>query len=197
MSINSTASVDEMVVVGYGSPKKSLFRSVGANSVDEAADAFAEDEAIPFQLEAQEVSVREDFAASLAFEPFLRPSDDGVVTLDFKTSDKISTFVVSIFAHDRDMNNSVLRREMLVTLPVKVDVVQPQYLHAGDKYVVNASVSSTSDDTVSGVVRFEVYASGSYDDSAPIVTKTVAVTVPAPTRHRRTAPTEPMSPTAC
>ena len=172
-------SVDEMVVVGYGSPKKSLFRSVGANSVDEAADAFAEDEAIPFQLEAQEVSVREDFAASLAFEPFLRPSDDGVVTLDFKTSDKISTFVVSIFAHDRDMNNSVLRREMLVTLPVKVDVVQPQYLHAGDKYVVNASVSSTSDDTVSGVVRFEVYASGSYDDSAPIVTKTVAVTVPA------------------
>ena len=172
-------SVDEMVVVGYGSPKKSLFRPMRANSVDEAADAFAEDEAIPFQLEAQEVSVREDFAASLAFEPFLRSSDDGVVTMDFKTSDKISTFVVSIFAHDRDMNNSVLRREMLVTLPVKVDVVQPQYLHAGDRYVVNASVSSTSDETVSGVARFEVYASGSYADSDPIMTGVSEVTVPA------------------
>jgi len=173
-------SVDEMAVMGYGSSRKGLLRSKSSNSSAEVmADAFAEDEAIPFQLEAQEVSVREDFAASLAFEPFLRPSDDGVVVMDFKTSDKISTFVVSIFAHDRDMNNSVLRREMLVTLPVKVDVVQPQYLHAGDKYVVNASVSSTSDDTVSGVVRFEVYASGSYDGSAPIVTKTVAVTVPA------------------
>ena len=167
-------------VMGYGSPRKGLLRSKSSNSSAEVMeDAFAEEEAVPFQLDVQEVPVRDDFAASLAFEPFLRPSEDGVVTMDFKTSDKISTFVVSLFAHDRDMNNSVLRREMLVTLPVKVDVVQPQYLYAGDKYVVNASVSSTSDEAVSGVAKFEVYASASYEDADPVMTRTADVTVPA------------------
>lgn len=160
------------IVVGYGRPARGLLRAKSANSA-------VADEAIPFQLAAPEVSVRQDFATTLAFEPFLRPSEDGLVNLDFKTSDKISTFVVSIFAHDKDMKNSVLRREMIVTLPVKVDVVQPQYLHAGDEYVLNASVSSTSGLSVSGVAKLEVYASDSYEGAEPVMTATADVTVPA------------------
>lgn len=171
------------VVVGYGRPARGLLRAKSANSaVDDyvsVEEESAADEAIPFQIQPQEVSVREDFAASLAFEPFLRPSDDGIVNLDFKTSDKISTFVLSFFAHDKDMNNTVLRREMLVTLPVKVDVVQPQYLHVGDNYVLSASVSSTSGLPISGVATLEVYASDSYESAGPVMTATAEVTVPA------------------
>ena len=76
--------------------------------------------------------------------------------------------MLRIFAHDKNMRNSVLRREMVVTLPVKVDVVQPQYLHAGDKYVLNASVSSTSELPVAGVTKLEVYASDSYEAVEPV-----------------------------
>lgn len=171
------------IVVGYGRPARGLLRAKSVNSavadfvsVEEEASA---DEAIPFQLAAPEVSLRQDFATTLAFEPFLRPSEDGMVNLDFKTSDKISTFVVSVFAHDKDMRNTVVRREMIVTLPVKVDVVQPQYLHAGDKYVLNASLSSTSEMPVAGVAKLEVYASDSYEGADPVMTATADVTVPA------------------
>ena len=171
------------IVVGYGRAGRGLQRAKSSNlaTVDYVSveEESAADEAIPFQIMSQDISVREDFATSLAFEPFLRPSEDGIVNLEFRTSDKISSFVVSVFAHDKDMNNSVLRREMLVTLPVKVDVVQPQYLHVGDDYVLNASVSSTSDLPVNGVAKLEVYASDSYEDAGPVMTATADVTVPA------------------
>lgn len=176
-------ALGETVVVGYGRPGRRMLRTKNSNSamadyvtVEEETIA---DEAIPFQLAAPEISLRQDFSTTLAFEPFLHPSEDGLVNLDFKASDKISTFVVSIFAHDKNMRNSVLRREMVVTLPVKVDVVQPQYLHIGDRYVLNASVSSTSEYPVSGVVKFEVYPSDSYEGAEPVMAATADVTVPA------------------
>lgn len=170
------------IVIGYGRPRRGLLRT---KSVNAAADYVSveeesvEEEAIPLQLAEQGVSLRQDFATTLAFEPFLRPSEDGLVNLEFKTSDKLSTFVVSLFAHDPEMKNSVLRREMLVTLPVKVDVVQPQYLYAGDEYVLNASVSSTSILPVRGVARLEVYASDSYEGMDPVMTASADVDVPA------------------
>ena len=157
--VYGSAMLEENIVVGYGS-KRSMraTRSKAAvnGSVDFVeAEAESADEAIPFQL-AQDTSgpvVRDDFAASLAFEPFLHPSEDGTVKLDFTTSDKISTFAVYVFAHDKSMTNNVVRREMLVTLPVKVSVVQPQYLYEGDRYVLKASLSNNSDADVNGVVR--------------------------------------------
>ncbi len=176
-------ALDETVVIGYGQPGRRLMRTKSSNSAMgdyvSVEEEIVADGAVPFPLAAPEISVRRDFATTLAFEPFLHPSEDGLVSLDFKASDKISTFVVSIFAHDKDMRNSVLRREMIVTLPVKVDVVQPQYLHAGDEYVLNASVSSTSELPVVGVAKLEVYASDSYEGAEPVMAATADVTVPA------------------
>ena len=171
------AALGETIVVGYGQPRRGLLRTKSANAAMDYVSV--EEEAIPFQLAEQEMPLRQDFATALAFEPFLRPSEDGLVNLDFKTSDKLSTFVVSVFAHDRDMKNSVLRREMLVTLPVKVDMVQPQCLYAGDKYVLNASVSSTSALSVSGFAKLEIYASDSYKDAEPVMTAMADVFVAA------------------
>ena len=175
------AVLDETIVVGYGQPRRGLLRTKSANAAADyvSVEEGVVDEAIPLQLADKEISLRKDFATTLAFEPFLRSAEDGLVNLDFKTSDKISTFVISVFAHDRDMKNSVLRKELLVTLPVKVDVVQPKYLYVGDKYVLNASVSSTSSLSVNGVARLEVYASDSYEGMEPIKTAIADVNVPA------------------
>lgn len=159
--------LDEDIVVGYGVAR----RSKAARNYVVVAESETESEAIPFQLAdvnpVADIVIRDDFSTSLAFEPFLRPADDGTVGLDFVTSDKVSTFVVSVFAHDKDMNNNVLRREMLVTLPVKVSVVQPQYLYEGDRYVLHASVSNSSSEDVSGVVVLEGAVCGSCEVTVP------------------------------
>ncbi|MBR1869895.1 MAG: hypothetical protein IJ799_07525, partial [Bacteroidales bacterium] len=123
--------------------------------------------------------VRSDFSTSLAFEPFLRTGKDGNATLKFKTSDKLSTFIVQVYAHTKDMKNILLRQEMVVSIPVKVSVAEPQYLYKGDKYVLHATVSNVSDAPVSGSVVLQTYSSADYLDARPYASASCKVTVPA------------------
>lgn len=127
-----------------------------------------------------EVEIRDEFSTTLTFEPFLRSDKDGMLTFDFTSSDKLSTYVVSVFAHDREMNNAVARKEILVTLPMKVSLALPQYLYSGDVYVMNASVSNVSDADLGGTVMFEVYDGESYEGADPVMREVVGgVVAPA------------------
>lgn len=171
--------VEYNVAVAYGA-KNSKMRALRTRN-----DA-SEEESLPFQLveETSENVIREDFSTTLAFEPFLCPSEDGTVKLDFTASDKISTFVVSAFVHDKSMNNSVVRRDMLLTLPVTVSVVQPQYLYENDIYQLKASLSNNTGADIRGVVKCMVSEDGkndagmSLDDMEVVVPAGGAVSVP-------------------
>ena len=99
-----------------------------------------------------QVDVREDFATMICWEPQLLSDSDGNVELKFTTSDKLSTFYVQVFAHDKNLNTKTLRSEMKVSLPVQLSVAPPQYLYEGDSYTLQASLSNTLDKTVSGTV---------------------------------------------
>ena len=103
---------------------------------------------------ASDVAVRENFATSLAFEPHLRAGKDGNFSFDFTTSDKLSTFVCALYGHDKEMNTVTERKEFVVTMPVKVSAVQPQFLYEGDSYVFKAAVTN-SGKPVKGV--FTIY----------------------------------------
>jgi len=96
---------------------------------------------------------------------------DGAAEVKFRTSDKLSTYIVSLFAHDADMNNNVVRSELTVTMPVKVSIVQPKVLYRGDKYVALATVASTSEEKISGKLMFFAYDKGSYDGEAFVALK--------------------------
>ncbi len=174
-------------VIGYGRMTK---RAMASNAVMMDASAVGsydavEEEAVSFShaeaaaAPAAEVEVRDDFATTLAFEPYLRPSADGTAALDFRTSDKLSTFRVMVYAHNQSMDNALITREMLVTLPLKVSVAAPQYLYVGDEYVLNASVSNTSAAALRGTVYLEVYDGREYMDVEPLRTDSVGLDVPA------------------
>lgn len=127
-----------------------------ASSVDAMDFAEVEEEV----EDVENTAVRENFATSLAFEPYLRADEDGEFSFDFTTSDKLSTFVCALYGHDREMNTVTERREFVVTLPVKVSAVQPQFLYEGDSYMFKASVSN-SGKAVKG--KFYIYL---YKDNA-------------------------------
>ncbi len=110
-----------------------------------------------------DVAVRSDFSENLAFLPFLRSDADGNISFSFNTSDKLSTYIVSLYAHDKDMRNAAFRREMLVTIPVKVGLVEPKYLYSDDNYRLAATVSSVSDSSLRGKVTLSIYAGGDYE----------------------------------
>ena len=109
-------------------------------------------------------------------------SDHRVVaslSFTFNTSDKLSTYYVALYAHDKGMRNTYLREEMVVSVPVKVAVVEPQFLYVGDTYEVAASVSSNTDKPVSGWLYLYTYPSKEYEGVEPMGVQRVAVTVPA------------------
>ncbi len=144
--------------------------------VEDAAPAMmgtASDEEIP------DVEVRTDFSSSLAFEPFLRSDADGKIVLKFRTSDRLSTFVAQVWAHTKDMSNACVRKELAVTVPVKVSVAEPKYLYKGDRFVLHATVSNSSGKAVSGVAALQTYSSKDYEGAVPSASLSKKVTVPA------------------
>lgn len=187
---------DEMLI-GYA-PRQAKARGLGRNNAservelmaDSADGGYVESSAAPVlmmskaelaeeEVTSQGVAVRSDFSSSLAFEPFLRSGADGRMFMKFRTSDKLSTFVVQVWAHTKEMRNACVRREVVVTVPVKVALVEPKYLYKGDKYVLRATVSNSSDKSVAGVAALQTYSSKDYEGSRPFASRTRGVTVPA------------------
>ena len=179
----------EESVVAYGAaPMMKATRSASVNmaTMDMAAEA-AEEESIPFQLvetkpgfaPGDDVTVRSKFENSLTFQPHLVSDAAGKLSFSFQTSDKLSTYYVALYAHDKGMRNAYLREEMVVSIPVKVAVQEPQFLYVGDTYEVAATVSSNSDKPVEGWLYLYTYPSAEYEGVEPTGVQRVAVTVPA------------------
>jgi hypothetical protein len=101
------------------------------------------------------VAVRSNFSSALTFQPHLHPSADGTLEFSFRTSDKLSTYYVRVYAHDKDMHNALCEKEMVVSLPVKVSLQEPRCLYVGDVYEAAVTVSSAADKPISGVIMLK------------------------------------------
>ena len=137
--------------------------SVNMMAMDAAApEAMVEEEAAVSDVAAgastaeeiaSDIVIREDFATTLAWEPFLKSDKAGNVSFSFTNSDKLSTYYVQVFAHDAAMRNATLRREMVVTIPVKISLVEPRFLYEGDVWNVRIGLSSSLIGDVDGTLR--------------------------------------------
>ena len=158
-----------------------LYREGEEPLLAEAAPVYApgpDGEGGPGEKE-EEITVRKSFETSLCFEPFLRSGEDGKISFSFKPSDKLSTFYVHVYAHDKDMRNAIIKREMKVSMPVKVSLAEPGFLYEGDVLKPSVSVSNNSGKPVSGTLKLYVYPGEDYTTEKPISVKTVQLTVPA------------------
>ncbi len=139
------ASNYETIVIGYG-VTRGLIRSKAAVNMAMADSAGTEEELYNHD----DIPFRENFANTIAWEPFLRSDKDGNIKFSFTNADKLSTYYVQLFAHDKALRNETLRREMVVTIPVKISLVEPQFLYEGDKYMVRIALSSALSKDIKG-----------------------------------------------
>ena len=144
-----------------------------ARSVMEDAAGAAADEAVP------EVKIRSKFETALAFLPHLRSDAAGNIDFSFRTSDKLSTYYLAVYAHDAAMRNAFCRQEMVVSVPVKVAVTEPRFLYRGDSYQLAAALSSLSDQAVEGALYLSLYDGAEHKGVEPFSVQKVPVTVPA------------------
>ena len=155
--------LEETVVIGYGVQKKNPLEGfVSGKTTREissdmdrkrnkerasVAELIGEGEDMPYF---SDEIYRELFSEALAFQPFLHADDTGMIEVCFQTSDKLSTYHVNVFAHDRSMRNAVLQRDLVVTIPVRISATPPRYLYERDLYELSAVVSSITDQPVTG-----------------------------------------------
>ena len=161
--------LEEIVVIGYGVSSALSGKAAGVQ-----VRGYSKSDFDVAEEEEPEIVYRAVFSEALAFEPFLYSDESGKVDVPFQTSDKISTYHVNVFAHDRSMRNGVLQRDIVVTIPVRVAVTPPRYLYEGDEYELSALVSSVADEDVEGRLYLQVEAG---EDGRPL--QVADVTVPA------------------
>ena len=172
--------VGSRTIIAYGYRNGAVAKAAGGANTElmaVAEESAVMDDAVPFQMAEEkpsfgdwgEVSIREKFSSALTFQPHLYPQADGTLEVKFRTSDKLSTYYVRVYAHDKQMHNAVAQKELVVSLPVKVSLLEPRYLYVGDRYEAVVTVSSISDEAVSGVLALKV---GDQEQA-------LAVTVPA------------------
>lgn len=155
-----------------------LMKAAGGRVAAESAMATLNDSTFE-EAGVPDVHVRDNFGATMAWEPMLRSDENGNVELRFSGADRLSTYYVQLFAHGAGMKNAVLRREMKVSIPVKAALAQPLFLYGGDEYVARATLSSSLEVPVSGRVSMRFYNGSDYKTSQVIGTASAAVTVPA------------------
>ena len=117
---------------------------------EEAADSAAPSGEEP------SVTPREAFENALTFQPHLLSAKDGTLSFSFRTSDKLSTYYVRVYAHTQQMQNAIAQKEMVVSLPVKLSLLEPRFLYEGDTYHAAVTVSSIADEPVTGVIKLAV-----------------------------------------
>ena len=167
-----------------GMAKTAYSSLAGVDAVAEMADDMAVEESVSLTMNAAmaagmpdaggslPVAVRERFGTVLAFQPFLRSDADGRLSFRFRTSDRLSTYYVSVYAHDKAMRNALVQEEMVVTVPVKVSVAEPAYLYSGDRYRIAVSVSGhAGQDLTDGRVRLQLYDTADWRTARPVQTR--------------------------
>ena len=122
--------------------------------------------------------VREDFATTIAWVPALISDKDGNIEFKFTNADKLSTFWVQLFAHDKTMRSASLRREMKVTLPVKVSLALPQFLYEGDRYVTRVALANSTENEVAGTLSIDFF-DGEYRSGKALHRVSRSISVPA------------------
>ena len=180
MYASSAAGTRKLGMATRSMKSASAVNDAGMMVLAESAEA---EEAMSFDDDAagadEGVILREAFSTALAFEPHLMSDASGNVSFSFTTSDKLSTYHVALYAHDKSMRNNTLTRDMIVTIPVKLSVSEPRTLYDGDRYEFAASVSSIADKPISGRFTLQVYPSENYDGEEPVFVKSKKLTVPA------------------
>lgn len=119
-------------------------------------------------MESSSIAIRSDFADALCFMPSLRPDADGKVSFEFNASDKLSTFVVRAFAHDKKVRSAVASRDMVVSIPVKVSMLEPRFLYVGDMCNIVVNVSADSESPASGDLYLYVYPGKDHENLKPV-----------------------------
>ena len=137
-------ALNEVVVVGYGTQKKSV---VTGSAVKDKKEENAKQES---------AQVRENLSETAFFYPALETDASGRVALKFTLPESVTTWRFIGLAHDKDMNHGMLEGEAVAKKDVMVMPNMPRFVREGDEATVTARIANTSKQEVKGTARLQL-----------------------------------------
>jgi hypothetical protein len=146
------ATMDEVVVVGYGTQKKmDMTGSVTRLDIADVKQAVAEEE-----KPKESVKIRTNFNETAFFYPQLRTDSAGNVKFTFTAPESLTRWNVKMLAHTQDLYFGQGEAQAVTQKDLMVQMNLPRFVRRSDKLVLSANVINLTDKELKAVVQFEM-----------------------------------------
>ncbi|AWM33396.1 alpha-2-macroglobulin family protein [Hymenobacter nivis] len=135
-------ALNEMVVVGYGTQKRSEL--TGSVSTVKRPPPAPDLSAVP---------TRTDFRETALWEPALRTDKNGDAVLEFQMPEAVTRWQLLALAHDRSLRAGQLARQLVTQKEIQITPNAPRFLRQGDTFTFPAKFSNLTDHATSGTAQ--------------------------------------------
>lgn len=110
----------------------------------------------PEQATGDNTQLRENLQETAFFYPNLETDGEGHVSLRFTLPESVTTWRMMGIAHDQEMRHGMIGGEVVARKEVMIQPNMPRFLRQGDKSVLSARLSNTSEKEVKGKAKMEL-----------------------------------------
>ncbi len=154
-------------IKGYGSSSKMRMKLSVSNEAmnkDLASSSSDMPEAEKQTIDAQEenksiapaLQIRENLQETAFFYPALFAEKNGDVSIQFTLPESVTTWNFCGFAHDKYMNNGIIRSEAVASKQVMVAPNIPRFVRSGDNATISTRVINVTEKGLKTTVRMEL-----------------------------------------
>lgn len=108
------------------------------------------------QTEKSSVQLRENLQETAFFYPQLRTDAKGIVSLQFRLPESVTTWRLMGLAHDREMRHGMIDAEVVAQKEVMVQPNLPRFIRVGDHAVVASRISNMGTEQRNGYAKMKL-----------------------------------------
>ncbi|MBQ9554721.1 MAG: hypothetical protein IJV05_00695, partial [Muribaculaceae bacterium] len=157
------ATLDEVMVVAYGTAKKSSYAGSENNRIVADVSRGLEGRVAGIQVQTDDetnlnqVTVRLSDVKTALWMPMLTSDDKGNAQVEFEVPNFNTTWITQAVAWNKKMTGSIWMAEVLTQKPLMVRSNMPRFLRQGDKATLAATVQNATDVAASCVAMIELF----------------------------------------
>jgi hypothetical protein len=139
----SDKQLNEMVVVGYGTQRRSNLTAAVSTVTTNSARA----------VDLSSVKTRTDFRETAFWQPDLRTDKNGDIVLEFQMPEAVTRWQLLALAHDKQLHTGQLARQLVTQKEIQITPNAPRFLRQGDTFTFPAKFSNLTDQATSGTAQ--------------------------------------------
>ena len=155
MESEADASLDEVVVVGFGSQKKS--KTSGAISKENEEDALEPSTIDQPKEDLESVVVRKNLQETAFFFPQLQTDAEGNVSFSFTTPEALTKWKLQLLAHTKTLESAITTLETVTQKELMVLPNAPRFLRHGDEISISTKIANLTENLLSGEAILQLY----------------------------------------